>query len=162
MLTSRRRGPGGLSIVAAVMAAGAVLAIAIGSPEAHDGVPFVRYLDDDALLHRFVPGAPVAGVALVARPVRSSALAPLEVRVLLALAWTGVEVLSAVLLFRDRTRFCGATARLSPRVGREPSPLLLLTFQAALWLSSRGFGPASALHRTAPASAAASAIGRPG
>jgi hypothetical protein len=135
-LTSRRRGRGGLSIVAAVMAAGAVLAAAIGPPEVQDGAPFVRDLwtqtpyfigSFQALLSQASPWSRGLCALLLWRRWRLG--------VPLALAWTGVEVLGAVLLFRDRTRLLwGYGPAVSALWDASPSPLLLLTFQAVLWL----------------------------
>jgi hypothetical protein len=119
------------------MAAGAVLAIAIGSPEEQDGAPFVRDLwtktpyfigSFQALLLQASPWSRGLCALLLWRHWKFG--------VPLALAWTGVEVLGAVLLFRDRIRLLwGYGPAVAPVWDGSPSPLLLLTFQAVMWVS---------------------------
>jgi hypothetical protein len=125
-----------LSVVAAVMAAGALLAIAIGPPEVQDGAPFVRDLWTQTpyfigsfqalLLHASPWSRGLCAVLLWRR---------WKLGVPLTLAWTGVEALGAVLLFRDRTRLLWDYGPAVPPVwDRSLSFLPMLTFEAALWL----------------------------
>lgn len=132
----RRGRRGAVPAVAFVMAAGAVLAIARGLPETDGGAPFVRDLwprtpyfigPFQAVLLRVSPWCRGLCALLLWRGWRMG--------VPVALAWTGVEVLGAVLLFRDRIRLLWGYDPTVPAVwdGSLSGPALLAV-QAVLWL----------------------------